>query len=173
MSSLKEQTAQKHQQAEQTPFMKAVFKKTLPRSVWVEWTYWKSQFYQAIESKCDEGSLLNDIKDIIRYHKLTEDWITMGYKPSGHNPVLKSYIDYINTLTPEQAMSHLYTWHMGDMFGGQMIKRIVEGPHNSLEFTDTETLVAKVRTKLHPNMGPEAIVAFDWAIKMMNELYHE
>jgi len=63
----------------------------------------------------------------------------------------------------------LYTWHMGDMFGGQMIKKIVPGPHRNLEFEDARTLMTNIRAKLDDSMGDEANVAFDWAISMLRD----
>ena len=66
-------------------------------------------------------------------------------------------------------MAHLYTWHMGDMFGGQMIKKIVPGAHRNLEFADARTLMTNIRAKLDDSMGDEANVAFDWAIRMMRD----
>ena len=39
--SLKELTKDKHALAETTPFMKAVFAKTLPSLVWIDYTYQK------------------------------------------------------------------------------------------------------------------------------------
>ena len=66
-------------------------------------------------------------------------------------------------------MAHLYTWHMGDLFGGQMIKKIVPGKHRSLEFADSKTLMTNIRAKLDDSMADEANVAFSWAIKMMRE----
>jgi len=64
-------------------------------------------------------------------------------------------------------MAHLYVWHMGDMFGGQMIKKVVPGSHRNLEFQDIPTLMTNIRAKLDDSMADEANVAFDWAIKMM------
>ena len=44
--SLKELTAEKHQLAENTRFMKAVFAKTLPFDLWVDFTYQKHLWYK-------------------------------------------------------------------------------------------------------------------------------
>jgi heme oxygenase len=58
---------------------------------------------------------------------------------------------------------------MGDMFGGQMIKQIVPGPHRNLEFEDARTLMTNIRAKLDDSMADEANVAFAWAIRMMED----
>ena len=61
-------------------------------------------------------------------------------------------------------------WHMGDLYGGQIIKTILpDFPHNSLEFVNADVLKAGIRAKLTDDMGVEANNAFDWAINLMNQ----
>jgi len=175
--SLKELTADLHDAAEQTPFMKAVFAKSLPLDTWEEWTYWRHMFYAAIESKCEQGNLLDDLQGIKRARPLFEDYIAIrngDWIPSdnSNNPVVNEYIDYIENLTPYQALAHLYVWHMGDLYGGQMIKKIIPAPtHYALEFEDATTLKNNLRAKLTDDMAPEARTAFEYAIKMLNAVY--
>ena len=177
--SLKEITADLHDRAENTPFMKAVFAKTLPMEIWTEWTYWKLLFYYQIEQKCDEGGLLADLQGIKRCEGLWKDFLELrngDESPTANciNNVLVSYENHIKSLTPEQALAHLYVWHMGDLFGGQMIKKIVPAPsHHALEFEDANTLKNNLRAKLTDDLGPEARLAFEYAIKMMEALYSE
>jgi len=175
--SLKELTADLHDLAEQTPFMKAVFAHSLPIKVWEEWTYWRHMFYDAIESKCEQGNLLDDLQGIKRAKALFQDYMEMrngNWIPSDdcNNPVVNEYIDYIETLTPEQALAHLYVWHMGDLYGGQMIKKVIPAPtHYALQFEDATTLKNTLRSKLTDDMAPEARRAFEYAIKMLNVIY--
>ena len=84
---------------------------------------------------------------------------------------VKDYVDYLDSISNNayKLTAHLYTWHMGDLFGGQMIKRIVPGSHKSLEFTSPQELIQKIRLKLDDDMYKEANIAFDWAIKMMRD----
>jgi heme oxygenase len=176
--SLKEITADLHDLAENTPFMKAVFAKTLPREIWTEWTYWKLLFYFQIEKKCEEGGLLDDLQGLKRCEGLWKDFLELrngDESPTANsiNNVLVEYENYIKSLTPQQALAHLYVWHMGDLYGGQMIKKIVDAPHNSLEFEDAGTLKNNLRAKLTDDLGSEARTAFEFAIKMMKELYSE
>jgi len=56
---------------------------------------------------------------------------------------------------------------MGDMFGGQMIKKIIEAPHRHLEFENAKDLMFVLRGMLDDSMGDEANRAFDWAIKIL------
>ena len=70
-------------------------------------------------------------------------------------------------------MAHLYTWHMGDLFGGQMIKKLVDGPHSSLDFLDPPALIVAMRRKLSDDMAAEANTAFDWAIQILKEYEYD
>ena len=171
--SLKDLTSAKHTEAESTPFMKAVFAKTLPFDLWVDWTYQKWLFYGAIEGAAGANRLLGDLPDLRRAFYLFMDYNEMNVERKKHDfrPVAIDYYKYLISIAndPNKIMAHLYTWHMGDMFGGQMIKKIVPGAHRNLEFEDTRTLITNIRAKLDDSMGDEANVAFDWAIRMMRD----
>jgi heme oxygenase len=171
--SLKDLTSAKHAEAESTPFMKAVFAKTLPFDLWVDWTLQKSLFYGAIEGAAGANRLLGDLPDLRRAFYLAMDYAEMNGDNPRHEfrPVVIDYYNYLLSISkdPNKIMAHLYTWHMGDMFGGQMIKKIVPGAHRNLEFADARTLMTNIRAKLDDSMGDEANVAFDWAIRMMRD----
>jgi heme oxygenase len=171
--SLKDLTSAKHAEAESTPFMKAVFAKTLPFDLWVDWTYQKWLFYGAIEGAAGANRLLGDLPDLRRAFYLFMDYNEMNTERKKHDfrPIAIDYYKYLISIAndPNKIMAHLYTWHMGDMFGGQMIKKIVPGAHRNLEFEDTRTLITNIRAKLDDSMGDEANVAFDWAIRMMRD----
>jgi heme oxygenase len=171
--SLKELTLDKHAEAESTKFMKAVFAKTLPFDLWVDWTLQKSLFYGTIEDFASANGLLDDLPDLRRESYLNMDYNAMNGDSPKHvfRPVVIEYNNYLLSISndPNKIMAHLYTWHMGDMFGGQMIKKIVPGSHRNLEFADARTLMTNIRAKLDDGMGDEANVAFDWAIRMMRD----
>jgi len=171
--SLKELTAEKHQQAESTSFMMAVFARTLPFNLWVDWTYQKWLFYGAIEGAAGANGLLNDLPDIRRAFYLFSDFQEMNNENLKYHfrPVVIDYYQYISSISnqPSKVMAHLYTWHMGDMFGGQMIRKIVPGSHRNLEFADAKTLITNIRQKIHDGLAEEANIAFDWAITMMRD----
>jgi heme oxygenase len=171
--SLKELTWESHQKAEDTPFMKAVFAKTMPEELWIDWTYQKWLFYGAIEGAAGANRLLGDLPDLRRAFYLFMDYNEMNtaHKKHEFRPIVIDYYNYIISIAndPNKVMAHLYTWHMGDMFGGQMIKKIVPGSHRNLEFKDADSLKMSIRAKLDDSMADEANMAFDWAIRMMRE----
>jgi hypothetical protein len=49
-----------------------------------------------------------------------------------------------------------------------MIKKVLPPPHRNLEFVNVDQLKETIRAKLDDSLGDEAIVAFDWAIKIMH-----
>jgi heme oxygenase len=57
---------------------------------------------------------------------------------------------------------------MGDLHGGQMIKKVLPPPHRNLDFADIEGLKIAIRAKLNDSMADEANIAFEWAMKLMN-----
>ena len=179
--SLKEATADLHEAAETTPFMKSVFAKQLPISVWEEWTYWRFCFYSLIEDICEEAGYLEDIQGIKRADGLFKDYLEMrggDATPSSNSKhaALVSYENYLKQINPEQALAHMYVWHMGDLYGGQMIKRVIPAPsHHALEFNDASTLKENLRAKLEDTdaMKHEARAAFYHAINLLKAVYHE
>jgi heme oxygenase len=171
--SLKELTAEKHKLAESSAFMKAIFDKKLPQDLWVDWTFQKTFFYDKIETLSGMLGVTSDIPEINRTTLLFQDYTenNVGNKQYSLRQPVKEYVNYLDSISndPFKITAHLYTWHMGDLFGGQMIKRIVPGSHKSLEFISPQELVHKVRLKLKDDMYKEANIAFDWAIKMMRD----
>lgn len=171
--SLKELTAHKHAEAESTPFMKAVFARNLPQDLWIDWTFQRSHFYGFIEGAAVINGLLDDLQSLPRAFLLYQDFREMNRDNKLYvfrKPVI-AYREYLMSIAdnPDKIMAHLYTWHMGDMFGGQAIKKIVPGSHKSLEFKDSKKLIDTIRAKLNDSMADEANLAFDWAIKIMKD----
>ena len=175
--SLKELTKDKHIEAEHTAFMQAVFKKQMPASVWADYTYQKSNFYASIETVARDAGLTHDCLEIERALKLYFDAKEMnGTHYPRLRPITIEYSRYLLDLVgqPDKIMAHLYTWHMGDLHGGQMIKKVLpDFPHRNLEFDNVENLKTVIRTKLNDSMADEANTAFEWAIRIMDSYKDE
>lgn len=171
--SLKELTKDNHTAAEKTKFMQAVFKGKLPVNVWADWTYQKSLFYNAIESCAEDLGIIKDIPDIKRTFLLLEDHRNMvaDHVQPSYRKITLDYYQYIMDLYPDRnrIIAHLYTWHMGDLHGGQMIKKVLPGSHKNLEFADPHATISVIRTLLDDSMANEANMAFHWAIRMMED----
>ena len=171
--SLKELTADSHQRAESTEFMKRVFDGKMSRDIWADWTYQKALFYNVIEAQCRIAGYLDQLPGIERTHLLMKDYKAMTGGVATHyfrEPTL-TYYRHILSLPSQDVLAHLYTWHMGDLFGGQMIKKIVDAPHTSLDFENAPELMSKIRSLLTDDLAPEANRAFDYAIEIMQDYY--
>ena len=171
--SLKDLTKDKHALAETTPFMKSVFAGKMPLSVWIDYTYQKQLWYKEIERAAQQAGLLENLSGIERAELIKADYQEMindTFIYNTYKEVTKDYVIYLKSLTdPKKILAHLYTWHMGDMFGGQMIKKIIQAPHRHLEFDNKTDIIAVLRPMLTDDLADEANVAFDWAIKILNE----
>lgn len=171
--SLKEITKELHSRAEQTPFMRAVFDGTLPLNMWANFTYQKSIFYKVIETQSNKAGLLVDLPGIERASLLTQDYNNMIAGKSVFHEPKSTTLDYViylrNLVTANDIMAHLYTWHMGDLFGGQMIKRVINAPHSALDFNNADLLKNNIRVKLSNELGNESKRAFEWAIKLLED----
>ena len=171
--SLKDLTKEKHAAAEETKFMKAVFDKTMPMELWVDYTYQKYIWYREIELAAASYGLLDNLPGIGRAQLIMDDYRKMiGNVPVYHTykEIAKDYAMYIRTLDdPKKILAHLYTWHMGDLFGGQMIKKIINAPSTHLDFNNPGELMSNMRAMLTDDLADEANIAFDWAIKILGE----
>jgi heme oxygenase len=170
--SLKELTKDRHHIAESTDFMKSVFAGNMQMSMWADYTKNKTIWYSAIEHMANKHGLLDDLHGIERTKLLMLDYMemTLGVIRPGELSSAIEYHNYIMSLdSADNVMAHVYTWHMGDLYGGQMIKRMVSAPSRSLDFENVDELKINIRKKLKDSMVDEVNCAFDWAIRILNE----
>jgi heme oxygenase len=69
----------------------------------------------------------------------------------------------------DKIMAHVYVRHMGDLFGGQMLAKLLPGSNNMFKFDNIPTLVKGIREKIDVSMADEANVAFDHNINMIKD----
>jgi heme oxygenase len=168
---MKDLIKEKHKEAENTLFMQTVFQNKMSEEMWADFIYNKAVWYKAIENKAKEEGVLKDLPGIERYSLLMNDYENSN--KYGNPPEIKKttseYFDYIMDLSVGKVIAHLYTWYMGDLSGGSMIKKIIKAPHSSLEFDNPEELKKKILLKISKDDIQEVNNAFDWAIKIMKE----
>ena len=71
----------------------------------------------------------------------------------------------------DAVMAHIYVLHMGDLSGGQMIRRKVPGKTRMYDFDgDTAELKEKIRSKIDDSMADEAKFVFESSTKLFKEL---
>lgn len=175
--SLKELTKDLHTEAERTVFAKKLIKGNLTTEEYADYLWQMVLVYNGIETAANSQGMLSNLPGIERTANIYQDCIELV--GPNHllrwNPTTIDYYKYLLDLNndPQRrhlVKAHLYCRHMGDLFGGQMIKGRVPGKGRFYEFKDPEGLKTAIRAELTDDLGPEARVAFEWAIKMMQSL---
>jgi len=173
--TLKELTLAKHRQAESTKFMQAIFNKTLTLDLWMDFTVQKAVIYNTIETVGQSLGVFKNLTDLPRAYLLEQDYREHFLLQESTIPEVKQttldYQRYILSLYPdsEKITAHIYTWHMGDLYGGQMIKDLIPGPNLALNFHNRDQLITNLRNQLSVGLANEANIAFDWAIRILKE----
>jgi len=172
MSSLKELTAVKHKEAESQPFIKSIFAGTVDNRKYAEYLYQLLCVYGALESHARMAGVLKGMETIQRAKDIELDWIELiGTESSILLPETKKYMDYMSLGSfwnyPDKIMAHIYVRHMGDLFGGQMLAKLVPGQCRMYKFDDRETLITEMRKRLTLDMAEEANTAFQFNIDII------
>ena len=175
--SLKEITKDLHTDAERTVFAKKLLTGVLTSEEYANYLWQMLLVYNGIETAARGQGMLANLPDIERAHKIYQDCIELV--GPNHNlkwlPVVIEYYQYLLSLNynaerKHLVKAHLYCRHMGDLYGGQMIAKKVPGKGRFYEFKDAENLKTAIRAELTDDLGDEARVAFEWAIKIMKAL---
>jgi heme oxygenase (biliverdin-producing, ferredoxin) len=177
MNNLKELTKEFHTKAEKTAFVKRMLKKELTPHQY--YTYLSNQLlmYYHLEHCAEDLGILDDLKELPRYLHISRDMTELetehGFKLPTPAKATLDYIEYIDTISSDadKLLAHIYVRHMGDLSGGQIIKRFVPGSGNFYQFDeDVSVLKDRLREKLHDGLADEAINCFKMMINFMEEL---
>ena len=180
--SLKEITKDLHHEAETTKFAKLLLSGKIDKEDYAKYLYQLILIYPIIEmGNKIQGNFVN-LPDIERSWPIYQDYVELVGKDNTDRTWLPSTISYYNYLLellndPKRKhliKAHLYCRHMGDLYGGQIIKRQVAHISNGrfYDFKNVEDLKISIRSELTDDFGDEARIAFQWAIKIMRELYN-
>jgi heme oxygenase len=177
--SLRDITKDLHTDAERTLFAKKLVTGSLSTEEYANYLWQMVLVYNGIEVAANSQGMLKNLPDIERAHKIYQDCIELV----GPNhqlrwlPVTIDYYKYLLALNYSDRKhlikAHMYCRHMGDLFGGQMIAKHVPGQGRFYQFKDPEALKTAIRAELTDDLGDEARVAFEWAIKLMKALNTE
>ena len=175
MTTLKELTHNNHELAEAHPFTKLLLSGNIPENVYADFLYNQQAIYYSLEAVAKRKSLLDGLDGIERTVKIGDDFDNLPKCKTTLYPSTVKYIDYITNrnLSEQQILAHLYVRHMGDLYGGQMIKKVVPGTATMYEFSNRSELISALRQKLDVNMAAEANECFAFAIELFTELANE
>jgi heme oxygenase len=171
--NLKEQTAAKHKEAESQPFIKSIFEANVDKDDYADYLFQLANVYHILEEVVGKRfSLFEGMEDLKRAKAITVDFNEIAYRDNAYI-VRESTLNYLNYLLKiedaQTAMAHVYVRHMGDLFGGQMLAKLVPGSGAMYKFDNIKSLVTEIRSRINDEMGPEANIAFDHNIAMIKE----
>lgn len=181
MNNLKELTHENHKRVERTRFAHRLLKKQITPQQYYTYLYNQLMSYYALEYAASSKGLLKDIEDIRRSHRISKDIAELeteyGFDPVDTTPQTlpstSKYIQHIQNISSDadKLMAHVYVRHMGDLSGGQIIKRFIPGSGLHYCFDgDIDVLKEKIRAKLHDNMVDEANICFNMIFEFFEEL---
>lgn len=174
--SLKDITKDLHTAAEKTKFAKLLLSGNISKEEYANYLYQMLAVYDPIEFLAEEQGFLTNLPGIRRIRKIYEDYLELKdnklYTLTEGTLAYHMYLLELGNDPDRRHLikAHMYVRHMGDLFGGQYIAKAVPGEGRFYQFDDVEGLKAAIREELTDDLGEEARVAFEWAIKIMKEL---
>lgn len=177
--TLKEITKDLHHEAETTEFAKLLLSGKIDKHTYANYLYQLLLIYPVIELHNKQLGNLETLTGIERsaaicfdFEEIKDPSVTYTWLPA-----TVAYHNYLQTLVNDDARkhmikAHMYCRHMGDLYGGQIIKKQVSSISSGkfYNFTNADMLKTNIRAMLTDDLGDEARVAFTWAITMMKEL---
>jgi len=175
MSSLKELTWEHHKNAERQDFVKVLMGGSIDPKVYATFLYNQHHAYNILEVLAMQLGLLDGMPEIRRGPRINEDFLELwkGQDTPAMLDSTKRYMEHLMRIAddPQKVMAHVYVRHMGDLSGGQMIKKKVPGQGKMYEFdAPIDELKERVRAKLDDSMADEAKLCFDFATDTFKDM---
>lgn len=179
--SLKDITKDLHHEAEITAFAQTLLGGNITKEQYANYLYQMLAIYDPLEFYCHRQGFFDSMPDLPRIGAIYQDFQEIEDR-NHHYELLPSTLNYHmylihlgNDRTRKHLIkAHLYVRHMGDLFGGQIIKKQVPYTgHAFYQFDNADKLKTQIRAELDDTLGAEARAAFMWAIKIMKELGNE
>jgi heme oxygenase len=178
--SLREITKDLHHEAETTKFAKLLLSGKISKEEYANYLYQLILVYNVIEmGNRLEGNFVN-LPGLERTHAIYQDFIEIAGVDHNYQWLDQTlaYYGYLLDLVRDpmkrpKIKAHLYCRHMGDLNGGQIIKKQVAhiSKGRFYEFQNADNLKNAIRSELTDDLGDESRIAFEFAIKMMRDLY--
>ena len=169
MSDLRTATHDVHQAAEETGISKMLITGDFTADEWAAFLSNQYLIRQAIE----ERDIIK-MPELLSAPKVLNDLHALGLDIIGVVNSTVDYVEYIKQISEHKLWSHIYAIYLGDLYGGQVIRKALKDklPISMLEFEDRAPLIAYVRANLVDADQQEAVEAFNWIIRIYQDLYN-
>jgi heme oxygenase len=176
MTVLKNLTWDNHKRAEKTEFMKRLAKRQLSPREYYDFLSNQRVMYQALEDAGERSNLFDGISTVKRTKAIESDLEHLerihAFRSGALLNAASDYVRHIEEISSDsnKLLAHFYVRYMGDLYGGQILKKLVPGPGAYYDFDDVGSLKEKLGSKLDVSMADEANRCFDMMISFLEEL---
>jgi heme oxygenase len=176
MSVLREITQERHMAVEHLPFIQYLLKGNITESDYVIYLAEMTAIYQHLEHLAQQAGLFDGITGLPRARHMQADLEELA--PGYHCELLPStkfYLTHLDSVAksayPKQLFAHVYVRHMGDLYGGKLISRVVPGTGRWYQFENRSDLAKTFNERITIDLADEALVAFDHYNNIFQELW--
>lgn len=165
--NLREATAEKHKIAEKMPFNQRMMQKQLSKLDYLNYINQHFEIFTAIEANDLPHTSLN------RTQLISLDIQELQLELKSPNVVLNStklYVAYLQSLSYQDLLPHIYLNYLAVMFGGQIIKKVVPSTGNMYEFENMNEAASTIRVLQKDEWADEVNKGFDFNIAILEEL---
>lgn len=175
MSTIKELTWEHHKTAERQEFAKILISGKIHPNMYATYLWNQHKKYDLLEALAAPHGIFSEIGDI-RRKKLIEADIAELWQHDIAPPLVPSTHEYIAHMKDimhdrDKLIAHIYVLYMGDLSGGQMIKKKIPGAGRMYDFdADVQEVKEKIRAIVTDDMAEEAKWVFESSTKLFQEL---
>ena len=177
MSNLKDLTKEAHTNAERQGFVKVLMSGKINPQFYAAYLWNQHKKYDLLEAMAAVNGIWQEIPfPIHRKMAIEQDFLELWEDKENPPPIVPSTHEYIDHMRPimhdrDKIMAHIYTLHMGDLSGGQMIRKKVPGEGRMYQFEgDIDAIKDAIRNATNDEMADEAKYVFESAAQLFKEL---
>jgi len=176
MTVLRSITQEKHLAVEHLPFVQYLLRGNITSDHYVIYLAEMTAIYQHLESLAQQAGLFDQLEGLPRAQRMQEDLVELaaGYQADLLSST-KTYLLHLDQLSQsdhsEQLFAHVYVRHMGDLYGGKLIARVVPGSGLWYQFENRAELAQRFNERVTLDLADEALVAFDHYGNIFQELW--
>jgi heme oxygenase len=171
MTVLRDITNDKHREVEQTPLIQYMFNEKISEEFYKMYLSELYYIYKQLEECADSFNLFDGLEELPRTKLILDDLFELKALPFDLCKSTEKYLEYLQELDSTQIMAHIYVRHMGDLYGGKMLSRIVPGSGRCYQFDNRKQLVYNFNERITLDLADEALKAFDIFIEIFNEMW--
>ena len=170
--ALRDHIKENHDLAEEHPFVKLLFSGGVSTRLYADYLLNQYLMYVKLETLLEYYGLLEGVETVKRSKLMLDDFHELRSNAKIYDVTYK-YVRYLDTVSKENLMAHMYVRHFGDLFGGQLMKKVVPGSGTMYQFEERSQLIKELRSRLNDDLAEEANRVMLWAIELFQELADE